>query len=228
MTSYERLYMISKKRGLSPAKLLASMGIKGRFPHIAQLQTTHEIPSDVARLIAIYCDVSYEFVVGASDSLGDCDIDPKTFYETFLKMCSDKGKSPKDVAAELRYSRTAYPHTWAEYKKITPETACKFAKYFGVPERCFNAFVVLKRNVIKSKKPTMTKAEIWVITGTITRLCEEHDTNPCVMVQEVLGVSDDRWYNWVAGNSIPSLTQIKAIAEYFDVTIDSIVYGYDK
>ena len=54
-----------------------------------------------------------------------------TFYENFLKLCNDVGKSPSRVADEIGISKSIISR-WKNGGGISDITAVKIAEYFGV------------------------------------------------------------------------------------------------
>lgn len=54
-----------------------------------------------------------------------------TFYENFLKLCNDVGKSPSRVADEIGISKSIISR-WKNGGGISDITAVKLAEYFGV------------------------------------------------------------------------------------------------
>lgn len=54
------------------------------------------------------------------------------FYNTFLRLCNDVGKSPSKVILEIGGTKSAITR-WKNGSKPTDATAQKLANYFGVP-----------------------------------------------------------------------------------------------
>lgn len=55
------------------------------------------------------------------------------FYDKYIKLCTESGKSGPEVAVELGFHRTA-PSNWKKRQTTpTPANLKKIADYFGVP-----------------------------------------------------------------------------------------------
>ena len=54
------------------------------------------------------------------------------FYDRYIELCNQAGKTPSAVAEEIGLSRTAV-HRWKTGGGVTDATAAKVAKYFNVP-----------------------------------------------------------------------------------------------
>lgn len=65
------------------------------------------------------------------------------------------------------------------------------------------------------------------IKNILKKLLYENDINSAQLARKC-GIPPQTINNWLSGQEPRSLSQIKAVADYFDVTVDYLVYGISE
>lgn len=134
------------------------------------------------------------------------------FFEIFLKLCQDNGKSPSAIAKDLKIASGTVTE-WKKGRIPQNATLSKLADYFGV-----SVDYLLGK---EGEEPRETQDHIF--WSNFNDLCEKNGTTP-VTVAKALNVTPGTLSNWNRG-SVPRWGTLYKIAEYFGVSIKLLLGG---
>lgn len=96
--------------------------------------------------------------------------------------------------------------------------AVKIAKYFDCS---LDYLLGLSEEIINHERNNLSFIE------TLKKLLKDKHLSPEKLMHS-LKMSESNYYRWQRGESKPAMTSLIAIAKYFDVSVDYLVYEYKK
>lgn len=96
--------------------------------------------------------------------------------------------------------------------------AVKIAKYFDCS---LDYLLGLSEEIVNHERNNLSFIE------TLKKLLKDKHLSPEKLMHS-LKMSESNYYRWQRGESKPAMTSLIAIAKYFDVSVDYLVYEYKK
>lgn len=138
------------------------------------------------------------------------------FWDVFLVLCANAGKSPNSVCKELGFSNATATH-WKNGQQPRTSTLSKISDYFGV------STTYLLSGVDEQKTPHLVDEILSTETLDIisSLLKEQHKTQKELC--DFLGVKKNAYTNWKCGQNTSYLKYLPQIAEFLNVSIDFLL-----
>ena len=133
------------------------------------------------------------------------------FWENYVRLCNEAGKSPSRVAIELNLSKTAVTH-WR--KGVSPHDATLhlLADYFGV-----SVEELTQEEAGALVNSTSDSSMFW---QNFMRLCNKVGKPPSRVAVDI-GLSSTSAVGWKKG-AIPRPAVLSRLADYFGVSVENL------
>lgn len=215
MNSVERVKALCKERKIPISRLERDLGFANGY--ISQLRKG-VFPSDRLAKIADYLSVSTDDILG---------IGSVVFYDVYADLCSNAGKKPSVVAAELGINKSNVSN-WKN-NGYTPrgDALQKIAKYFNVSTDYLLTGEQKEKAPIPTNYPDEEEPKSsssnqagpeTVFYDEYIKLCNSISKSPTAVAKEMgfAGAHVTKWKN----GSIPTDATIFKICDYFNLPHD--------